>query len=126
MKSVASGPGKSRLKPTSRTQRYGGKSVEFLYDWNGQLLLLTGRFVARARVSDGGEHVDLHYTGRLDPHDQPATDYIFRLSSAHLRSTVRAIRPGAKADFVMEKPLLACDCITRASEFRALSGAFTA
>jgi hypothetical protein len=126
MKSVASGPEKSRLKPTSRTQRYGGKSVEFLYDWNEQLLLLTGRFVARARGSDGGEHLDLHYTGRLDPHDQPATDYIFRLSSAHLRSTVRAARPGAKADFVMEKPLLACDCITRASEFRALSGAFTA
>jgi hypothetical protein len=89
--------------------RYDGKTVEFLYDLGGKLLLLTGRFVAD--LTSDLRSLDIHYNGRLDPHDPPFSDYCFHLSEAHLRSTVPATKPGSQVDFLMETPLPARACI---------------
>jgi hypothetical protein len=98
-------PGKLfRLKPDRSSLNYDGKTVEFLYDLDGRLLLLTGHFVVRLRPQP-----DIRYTGRLNPHDPPGSDYWFHLSEAHLRSTVPA-KPGSQVDYLMEKPLLAREC----------------
>ena len=85
-----------------------GKWVEFLFDLEGRLLLLTGEFVRHSgqRI----ELIDILYTGRLAPIDPPATQYLFHLSKSHLRSTAPSTRRGSKADFVMEKPVLASEC----------------
>ena len=85
-----------------------GKWVEFLFDLEGRLLLLTGKFVRRP--GQATESMDILYTGRVAPIDPPASQYLFHLSKSHLRSTVPSTRMGSKADFVMEKPLLASEC----------------
>jgi hypothetical protein len=91
-----------------------GKWVEFLLELEGRLLLLTGEFV---RHSDRPlESLDILYTGRLAPIDPPASQYLFHLSKSHLRSTVPSTRTGSKADFVMEKPVLASECDRVADE----------
>src|SRR5579872_3607233 len=99
-------PGKLfRPKRTSDWARFNGKTVEFLFDREGKLFLLKGEFVVHA--ARYAQRVDIHYAGRLDPHDPPYSEYLFRLSRAHLRSAVAATRPGSQVDFLMEKPLLA-------------------
>jgi hypothetical protein len=111
MKQVAA-PGKLfRLEPNSHWEKYEGKTVEFIFDLDGKLVVLTGRF-----VTCGGpefECIDILYAGRLDPRDPPYTHYVLHLSRAHLRSTVPARRPGATVDFLMEKPLAARQCARR-------------
>jgi hypothetical protein len=108
-------PGKLfRLQPNRYCDTYEGKTVEFIYDLDGKLVLLIGRFMTRIRL--GLECLDIHYTGRLDPHDKPQTSYVFQLSRAHLRSTVPADKPGSTVDFLMERPLLARECMKSAFE----------
>ena len=103
-------PGKSfRLELNRNCGRYDGKSVEFIYDLDGNLLLLTGQFGVHITPEFGC--LDIHYTGRLHPFDPPCSEYVFHLSQAHLKSTVAATKPGSKADFLMERPLLACECV---------------
>ena len=109
MRQALSMPGTCRLDQNLRSTNYAEKIVEFLYDSNGQLLLLTGRFVMR-RTGDGTAF-RIHYTGRLAPTDPPLTDYIFRLSQAHVRSMRSAVRSTAHVDFLMEKPLQCHDCV---------------
>jgi len=65
--------------------------------------LLTGQFIVQSGPSY--ESTDIYYAGRIDPLDPPQVCYLFQLSQAHLDSTVRVHRPGAKADFLMERPL---------------------
>jgi hypothetical protein len=85
-----------------------GKWVEFLFEVEGKLLLLTGEFVRHSdRPTDS---MDILYTGRLAPIDPPASQYRFHLSKSHLGSTAPAMRTGSKADFVMEKPVFASEC----------------
>jgi hypothetical protein len=98
-----------QLKPDHNGEKYGNKTVEFIYDSGGTLLLLTGQFVVQSRPEF--EAVDIYYTGRLDPLDLPCTYYVFHLSQAHLRSTAPARRPGSRADFVMERPLWLRECV---------------
>jgi hypothetical protein len=85
-----------------------GKWVEFLFDLEGRLLLLTGEFVRRPGQSV--DSMDILYTGRLAPIDPPASQYLFHLSKSHLRSAAPSTRMGSKADFVMEKPVQASEC----------------
>ena len=98
-----------QLKPDHNTEKYGSKTVEFIYDLGEQLLLLTGRFVVHSWQEF--DSVDIHYTGRLDPLDRPYTSYVFHLSQAHLRSTVPARKLGSKAEFLMERPLCPDQCV---------------
>jgi hypothetical protein len=90
---------------------YDGKTVEFLCEQDGKLLLLTGRFVAR--ITRGGERLEIHFTGRLEASDSPDTSYIFQVLQPHLRSLVPATRRSADADFFMEKPLNASTLVSR-------------
>jgi hypothetical protein len=96
-------------KTTDDCTRFDGKTVEFLFDREGKLQLLTGEFVVHA--TRGAQYVEVHYTGRLDPNDSPFSDYLFRLSPAHLRSAFATTRPGSQVDFLMEKPLLFTTCV---------------
>jgi hypothetical protein len=103
-------PGKLfRLEPNGHWEKYDGKTVEFIFDLDGRLLLLTGQFVTY--YGREFECVDIHYAGRLDPQDPPYAYYVFHLSRAHLRSTVAASKPGATVDFLMERPLVARGCV---------------
>lgn len=90
-------------------ETYVGKTVEFLFEVNGRLLLLTGEFAA---ITGAAEAVCIHYTGRLHANDHPASEYLFQLTQAHLRSTRPATRPAARVDFLMEQPLIAYDCMS--------------
>jgi len=109
MKQVVT-PGKLfRLEPNRHYEKYDGKTVEFLFDLDGRLVLLSGEFVTH--VTHEFECVDIHYTGRLDPHDPPYAYYVFHVSRAHLRSLVAANRPGSKVDFLMERPLITSECV---------------
>ena len=83
--------------------RISGKSVEFLCEVEGRLLLLTGRFFCLGNPDR--ESVVVRYTGRLGHRDAASSDYVFPVSSFHLRSTIPATRAGAFADFLMERPL---------------------
>jgi hypothetical protein len=109
MKQVAAPAKLFRLPPNRLCEKYDGKTVEFIFDLDGKLVLLTGQFVTD--VGPEFECVDVHYAGRLDPHDPPYAYYVFHLSRAHLRSTVPASKPGSKVDFLMERPLVACECL---------------
>src|SRR5579864_208484 len=102
-------------KARRHCEGYDGKTVEFLYDFGGRLLVLTGKFVAE-KVAQR-ERVAISYNGRLHPHDPPWNEYQFRLSAAHLRTVVPASRQGSQADFVMEQPLLPGDCLKLVSTF---------
>ena len=113
------------MRPAACSQRtrrdcasYDGKNVEFLYDFGGRLLVLTGRFVAR--ISAERERVAIHYSGRLHAEDLPWSDYHFELSAAHLRTVAPANRPGSQADFLMEQPLLPGDCLKLVETFVAI------
>jgi hypothetical protein len=99
-------PGKLfRLEPNRHWEKYDGKTVEFILDLDGKLLLLTGRFITHAEPEF--ECVDIHYAGRIAPYDPPYGCYVFHLSKAHLRSTVATDQSGSnKADFLMERPLV--------------------
>lgn len=77
--------------------------MEFLYDAEEKLLLLTGQFLAH--LTSEFDCVVIHYSGRLDPHDPPCSDYVFHVSKAHLRSTSPATRFDSRVDFLMERPL---------------------
>lgn len=90
-------------EPDINSDVFDGKTVEFLFDQDQTLLLLTGRFVVQS--GPNYERMDIHYTGRLDPFDPPHPCYVFQLSQAHLESTVRVNKPGSKVDFLMERPL---------------------
>ncbi len=83
-------------------QRFHGKRVEFLCDLNGKLLLLTGQFVL---TSEQSQHLEIHYTGRINPRDLPLSEYVFRLKATHLSSVVATKDPSARADYFMENPL---------------------
>ena len=108
-------PGKPfRLEPNDHCEKYDGKMVEFIYDRDGKLMVLTGRFVTH--LSAEFELVDIHYAGRLDPRDPPYVYYVFHISRGHLRSTAPAGRAGSRADFLMEKPLSVGDCVRGACE----------
>jgi len=98
MKSVAMG---LRARPMVK-QSFHGKRVEFLCDLNGKLLLLTGQFVL---TSEQSQHLEIHYTGRINPRDLPLSEYVFRLSATHLSSVVATKDPSARANYFMEKPL---------------------
>lgn len=89
--------------PNADSAMYDGKTVEFIFDQDRTLSLLTGRFV----MQSGPDHesMDIYYIGRLNPFDPPRACYVFQLSRAHLESTIRANKPGAKVDFIMERPL---------------------
>jgi hypothetical protein len=99
-------------KPNIDRAMYDGKTVEFIFDQGIALLLLTGRFVFQSRPNY--ERIDVLYTGRLDPLDPPQASYVFQLYQAHLASTVPAGKPGAKVDFLMERPLWRRDCLNQA------------
>ena len=88
--------------------RISGKSVEFLCEVEGRLLLLTGHFLCLG--NPGRESVVVRYTGRLGRIDGASSDYVFPVSSFHLRSTIPVTRAGAFADFHMETPLKFSDC----------------
>ena len=64
-----------QLQPDHNGEKYERKTVEFIYDLGGQLLLLTGQIVVNS--SPEFECVNIQYTGRLDRHDLPCTDYVF-------------------------------------------------
>jgi hypothetical protein len=98
-----------QLQPDHNGEKYEQKTVEFIYDLGGQLLLLTGQIVVNS--SPKSECVNIHYTGRLDRHDLPCTDYVFHVSQAHLGSMVPARTPGSRADFLMERPLGSRVCV---------------
>jgi len=83
-------------------QSFHGKRVEFLCELNGKLLLLAGQFIL---TSEQGQHLEIHYTGRINPRDLPLSEYVFRLSATHLSSVVATKDPSARADYFMEKPL---------------------
>lgn len=103
MRTIAA-PGKVfRSVSSCESRKYDGKTVEFIFDLDGKLFLLSGRFVAHHGT--GFETLELHYAGRLAPQDPPGATYVFRVSQAHLRSTAPAAKPGAKVDFLMDKPL---------------------
>src|SRR5215813_2809799 len=91
------------LGPNAVSAKYDGKTVEFIFDQQRALSLLIGRFVIQS--GPDYESMDIYYTGRLDPFDPPHACYVFEVSQAHLESTVRANKPGAKVDFIMERPL---------------------
>ena len=110
-------PGKLfQLRLNGNFERYDGKTVEFLFDLDQKLLVLAGQFVVHATPES--ECVDIHYAGRLDPHDPPYTSYTFHLSQAHVSSTVRANKPGSKVDFLIERPLWSRECERNAFEDR--------
>lgn len=92
-----------RLQPDHISDQFDGKTVEFICDLGGNLLLLTGQFAVR--ISQEFSGVDIHYSGRLDPLDPPHSHYVFHLSQAHLRSTIPARKPGSMVDYLMEKSL---------------------
>ena len=103
-----------QLNPDHNREKYAGKTVEFIYDLGGKLLLLTGQLVVHNWPEF--ESVDIHYTDRLVPLDLPCTHYIFHLSQAHLRSVVPARKPGSRADFLMEKALSPRQCVKASSD----------
>ncbi len=105
MKPVAALEKVSRWQPNGDCEKYDGKTVEFLYDQGGRLMLLSGQIAVLLKPKF--ETVEIHYTGRLDPQDPPYSSYVFRVSQAHLRSAVPAARQGTKVDLFMEKPLQA-------------------
>jgi hypothetical protein len=82
---------------------YDGKTVEFLCELGGRLMLLTGEFVLRTEL--GRERLEIHYTGRLSPGDPPLSDYAFKLSDPHMRSLAPARNSSADTDYLLEKPL---------------------
>lgn len=102
-----------QLNPNLARQKYDGKTVEFIYELDEELLLLTGQFVVD--TAPDYERVDIHFAGRLDPVDPPYTYYVFHLSQAHLKSTHAAKKPGAKVDFLMERPLWSRQCVKEAT-----------
>jgi hypothetical protein len=97
------------LVQNADSTKYDGKTVEFIFDRDRALSLLTGRFVFHSGPNH--ESMDIYYIGRLDPLDPPFACYVFQLSRAHLESTIRANKPGAKVDFIMERPLWCYDRI---------------
>src|SRR5215471_18623935 len=97
-----------QLKAARHCSQFDGKTVEFFYELEGNLVLLTGRLVLHA--SDGRESVFLHYIGRLASGDPLRSSYTFRLSQAHLKSIFPAAKPGSKMSLLMERPLLPRDC----------------
>jgi len=112
MKHVATHQKMFHLKPNFDRALYDGKTVEFMFDQERALLLLTGRFVLQS--GPNYECMDIHYCGRLDPLDPPEASYVFQLSQAHLESTVPASKSGAKVDFLMERPVWHRDCLNDA------------
>src|SRR6266481_1389974 len=103
MKPSATNENMFHLQADIDTALYDGRTVEFIFEQDRGLMLLTGRFVVE-RGPDY-EYLDIHYTGRLDPFDPRHSCYIFQLSRAHLESTIRANKPARKVDFLMERPL---------------------
>ena len=101
------------LVRTGDNAKYDGKTVEFIFDQDRALSLLTGRFVVHSGPNH--ESMDIYYIGRLDPQDPPLACYVFQLSRAHLESTIRPNKPGAKVDFIMERPLWHYDRVNSAS-----------
>ena len=79
---------------------YQGKSVEFLCEANGRLLLLTGTFFTAPETRD----LEIHYTGRIQAHHLPLTQYVFRLSTAHLHAVVKT-KEGSGAEYFLERPI---------------------
>ena len=98
-----------QLQPDNNGEKYERKTVEFIYDLGGKLLLLTGKIVVIS--SPEFEFVNIHYTGRLDRQDLACTDYVFHVSQAHLGSMVPARKPGSRADFLTERPLGSRVCV---------------
>jgi hypothetical protein len=108
MKQTAPPTKLSHLDENRSRMLYDGKTVEFLYDLGGKLLLLTGRFMVR--LANQLHQIEIQYTGRLHPHDPPCSDYRFQVSEPHLRSTVAATKPGSPVEFVIETPLRSDEC----------------
>ena len=88
---------------------YDGKTVEFLCELGGRLLLLIGQFTFKSSPDVGV--LAIQYSGKLYFEDSPVSEYVFLPTQAHLRSTVPATRAGAKVDFLMEKPFLPRDWV---------------
>jgi hypothetical protein len=98
-----------RVARTNYCAAYDGKNVEFLYELEGKLLLLTGELVVH--LTPDSERVHIHYPGRLDPHDPPGTEYFFRLSQAHLRSLTSTTASHWPIDYLMDRALHPKDCV---------------
>src|SRR5216684_6991628 len=98
-----------QLSPDHNHEKYDSKTVEFIYDSDGTLLVLTGRFVVH--IEPKYECVDIHYAGRLDPLDPPYANYVFHVSDADLRSAVPARKPGSSANFLLDRPLWPSGCM---------------
>ena len=113
MKQLDAGRKLFQVKPNSPCEQYDRKTVEFIYELDEKLILLTGRFAVRNKTEN--ECVDIHFDGQLDPVDPPGTYYVFHLSQAHLNSTHPAKVPGAKVDFLMERPLWSRECVKEAT-----------
>ena len=105
-----------QLTPNHAGQKYDRKTVEFIYELDEELLVLTGQFVVD--TTPDYERVDIRFAGRLDPVDPPCTYYVFHLSPAHLKSTHPSKRPGSKVDFLMERPLWSHECVKEAISSR--------
>ncbi|HZR21503.1 MAG TPA: hypothetical protein VFE51_29750 [Verrucomicrobiae bacterium] len=100
-----------QLSPDHNHEKYDNKTVEFICEWDGTLLVLTGRFVVH--VGPNYERVDIHYTGRLDSLDPPYANYVFHVSHPDLRSAVPARKPGSSANFLLDRPLWPSGCMQR-------------
>jgi hypothetical protein len=105
MKSVSSGP----RTVSAEVKSYEGKTVEFLCELSGKLLLLTGEFVLRRENSR--DYLEVHHTGRLSPSHLPLSDYVFEPSAPHVRSLIPARGSPTRPDYFMEKPLRLRDCM---------------
>jgi hypothetical protein len=97
-----------QLSPGRDYEKYDGKTVEFICDSDGALLVLTGRFVVH--IGPKYQCVDIHYAGRLDPLDPPYANYVFHVSDADLRSAIPARNLGSPANFLLERPLWSSGC----------------
>ena len=98
-----------QFRPDQNYERYDNKTVEFICDSDGTLLVLTGRFVVH--TGPKCEWVEIHYAGRLDPFDAPYGNYVFHVSDADLRSAVPAKKAGSPASFLLERPLWSGECM---------------
>src|SRR5579859_5956552 len=69
-----------RSRPDHSWERYDGKPVEFLYEVDGKLKLLTGQLLVHPLPER--QCIDVHYAGRLGLNDPPCSSYLFHVSGA--------------------------------------------